>query len=371
MSFLGYARYAPRIFRKRGTDPLYLIFFVTDRCNARCPHCLLGSGKPTGEGELSLDEYEKIAEGMGPFLFLLLTGGEPFLREDLADIARVFVKKNGVRNLGIPTNGSLTERVLEGTRRILAENPGLDFAVDVSLDGIGEEHDRLRGVPGLFEKATRTLRELQTIERENAHFNANVCITMTGFNQDRVAELTRYVREKLKVRNVNNLVARPGARDDHALDVDPEIYGAWVRDLRHATETKGLAGYHDYPGADVVNAMKNLRQDLVLRELRREPPLVSCTAATLAGVVYPNGDVYPCEVLRERIGNLREHGYDFRRVWFSERGEEVRRMIRETHCHCTFECFLTNNILFQPRMLPRVAWEWARLKTRRALSRKG
>ena len=114
--------------------------------------------------------------------------------------------------------------------------------------------------------------------------------------------------------------------------------------------------------------MKNLRQDLITRIVKGEGYQVPCYAANLAGVIYATGDVYPCEILDEPLGNLRENGYDFRAIWLSERTEKVRRMIRETGCHCTFECFMTNNILFNPRVLPRMAFEWLRLKIKRALA---
>ncbi|MBM3321756.1 MAG: hypothetical protein FJY73_13920, partial [Candidatus Eisenbacteria bacterium] len=60
MSFLAYARYAGRIFKKRGADPHYIVLFVTDVCNAHCGHCLLGAVRPATQ-ELSVDEYEKIS----------------------------------------------------------------------------------------------------------------------------------------------------------------------------------------------------------------------------------------------------------------------------------------------------------------------
>ena len=131
-----YLSFAPRIVRKQGW-PLYLVFFVTRNCTAHCSHCLLGE-RSSMTDELSLSEIENMASSMGPLLFLLLTGGEPFLRDDLARIAEVFREHTGALNIGIPTNGSLTDRVANTTRDILEACPGVDLAVDVSLDGIGK-----------------------------------------------------------------------------------------------------------------------------------------------------------------------------------------------------------------------------------------
>lgn len=369
MSFLGYARFADRIVRKKGADPHYIILFVTDVCNAHCGHCLLGAVHPATR-EFTVDEYEKTSRHMGDILFLLPTGGEPFLRDDLSEIVRIFCRNNKVVNVGIPTNGSLTSKVIDQVRVMLRENPGVDLAIDVSVDAIGEEHDRLRAIPGLFEKCVWTLKELQKLEKEHKNFNVNVCTTMSAFNQKKASDVTTTMREKYGVRNVNNLVARKGARSESSLSVDGGLYGTWVDKLRDETETDLLNGYHDYPGADVINAMKNIRQDMIKGIVSgKKGYQVPCYAANLSGVVYAGGDVYPCEILEEPLGNLRDVDYDFRKIWFSKRTEEVRRKIRDTKCYCTFECFLTNNILFTPRMMPKVAAEYGKLKLRRAMAK--
>ena len=70
-----------------------------------------------------------------------------------------------------------------------------------------------------------------------------------------------------------------------------------------------------------------------------------------------------CELLIDKqIGNVRDVDYDFNRLWHSPKADEMRRYVRDTRCFCTYECFLTVNILFNPLVLPRVAKEWAALK---------
>jgi hypothetical protein len=86
--------------------------------------------------------------------------------------------------------------------------------------------------------------------------------------------------------------------------------------------------------------------------------------------MFANGDIYPCELLIDRkLGNVRDSGYDFKKIWYGKKADEARRFIRDTKCFCTYECFLTVNILFNPRMMPRILKEWGSLKLRRALRR--
>src|SRR5207237_315986 len=109
------------------------------------------------------------------------------------------------------------------------------------------------------------------------------------------------------------------------------------------------------------------RHNLIANIVRTNEYQLPCYAGNLGGALFANGDVYPCELLIDKkLGNVRDVGYDFKRIWFSEEADKTRRFIRETKCFCTYECFLTINILFNPRMLPTVLKEWSSLKLRRA-----
>lgn len=79
--------------------------------------------------------------------------------------------------------------------------------------------------------------------------------------------------------------------------------------------------------------------------------------------MFSRGQVLPCELRSDDvIGNVRDVDYDFMKLWRSPKAEEYRRDIRCNKCFCTYECFLTVNILFNPLVLPRVAAQWAQLK---------
>jgi len=161
MGSLHYLKYAKRMFYKRGASPLYFVYFVTENCNAFCKHCLLGQRTERVTDELTIDEIEKVSASMGDMLFFTPTGGEPFLRRDLPEIVKIFHINNHALNVGIPTNGSLTARVLRSVKTMLDENPDLDLHIDVSIDGLPELHDEIRGVPGLFNRAIETYQQLR------------------------------------------------------------------------------------------------------------------------------------------------------------------------------------------------------------------
>ncbi len=358
----GYLHFADRLLGKRGKDPLYVVLFITERCTANCLHCLLGpEDRPGREGELTLEEYEAISRGMGEILFLLPTGGEPFLRQDLPRIVEIFHRNNHVRNTGIPTNGSMPERVVNGVEQILDLCPEMDLGIDVSFDGVGAEHDRLRGTPGLFRKAVETYRGLEQLRDRRPGFNLNVAVTVSALNQHRLEELYRFLSEELRVRCINPLLVRGTPRDPAAAGVDPERYEAFVRLLGEEVRLGRLEGYSRFGFAGLINAMKNVRQQVIGKIIRENQQQVPCYAASLSCVITSRGEVYPCELLDRKLGSLREEGLDFQRIWRGGQAEAVRRHIHDSGCFCTYECFLTNSIIFNPRMLPRLLREWIRV----------
>ena len=145
--------------------------------------CFYEVSNEAHENELTLDEIEKISGFMGTLYWLLLSGGEPFLRHDLADLCGVFVQNNDVRYLQIPTNAWNARRIVETVHTILDENPALpNFVVNVSVDHIGEKHDEIRGVPGLYEKMCKTVRELHKVTKQYQNFVVGGNITYSGYN---------------------------------------------------------------------------------------------------------------------------------------------------------------------------------------------
>jgi len=99
MGYLDYLKHGRKMLVKRGQLPVYLVYFITDACNAKCKHCLLADGAHPGweepsmayrKQELSLEEIDKVSASMGKgsLMFLLPTGGEPFCARTSARSSR-------------------------------------------------------------------------------------------------------------------------------------------------------------------------------------------------------------------------------------------------------------------------------------------
>ncbi|HWN80465.1 MAG TPA: radical SAM protein, partial [Candidatus Udaeobacter sp.] len=122
-------------------NPRSAVIAVTLGCNSKCKTCDIWMIKP--ENELKPSDYRRLPRSL---THINVSGGEPFLRDDLPEIVRVMREVTVNPRIVISTNAILPER----TERIMREIP--DAAVRISIDGIGEAHDTTRGVPGNYDR---------------------------------------------------------------------------------------------------------------------------------------------------------------------------------------------------------------------------
>lgn len=359
---MRYCRLAHRLLKKERALPFYLIFFVTSRCNARCSHCFYVKNVAGQREELSLEEIRKLTKSIGEIFQVNLTGGEPFLREDLPEIARAFYANCNTRSFGIPTNGYDPARISEGVRRMLSANKDVNLQVSVSIDHLAEEHDRIRGFPGLFNNAVRTAEALKAIR--SPRLTVGVNLTLSTENEQDIERIYCFIRDRVQPDMVNPLAVRATPRDPRTRGFSPASYERlfllWAKDMR-AGRFKGIRGL----GLSGLLAARDLlSKRAVLDILKGERCGLECLAGKIGGVLYEDGRVAACELIQDGLGNVRDAGYDFGKVWFSKEADEVRKKIKETNCCCTHECFLNLNILFNPSLFPRLMREWLLLSLR-------
>lgn len=335
--------------------PVSLIHFVTRRCPARCRHCFIDFDDPAAfQNELTLEEISRFTKTLGGRLFNVnLTGGEPFVRDDLDEILECYVSNAGVKSVYITSNGAFPERIQQFVQRFLRSAGQSRLVISVSIDDLEGEHDANRHCPGLFAKALATVRLLQAVN--SPRFGVNVGLTVTPWNRDRVLPLYDHlVREG--VRSITaTLYRETGAAPLVDAAEMKRVVAAYAElaERIHSDRRDGVTtGFSDHLTGMILDA-KNTLVNRLLPKLALTNRFVStCPAAALFGVIYPNGDVYPCELLPQwRLGNLRDFALDFMKLWTSAKAAACRRFIVQSCCHCTFECAWTINILSHPRYL--------------------
>lgn len=357
------------IFLKRGADPRYVIFFVTSKCDARCHHCFFWRKTGVDLNELSLTEIEKISKSMSSFLQLTLTGGDAALREDLPEIARIFYRNNSVSNITIGTNGNRPDLVEKHVKEMLGFAQNAAITVDLSMDGLGKDHDKVRETPHIFENVEETFHRLALLKKNHPNLNTCIDITVSAFNQEKLMPLYYHIRDTLKPDILNAILIRGNPRNPEAKKVEIGYYEK-LNDLLEKDYSRGkFRGYSFF--TDILNVKDIILRKLIIKIHKEDRYFIPCTAGTLTAVIYPEGDVYPCELLDSPLGSLREADYDFRKIWLSKKAGEIRNRIKSDKCFCIHQCFLSNNILFNPKMFPTFFSRYVKLKLNKFIHRSG
>lgn len=352
---LEYLRYVTSTLAGRRFN--LLILFVTSRCNAKCDFCFYWDHL-NHPGDLTVEELRKISATMPPFHRLLISGGETFMRKELAEIVGLFHRQNGVATINLPTNGLLQPAIVDKTAAILTDNPGLTVNVGFSLDGLADTHDRVRGVPGCFRKAIASIKAVTALRERFPNLTVFVNSVILHENYAELPALAAYLLREVDLDTHYFNIIRGDPMNPTQRQVPHAALARLYREYErvqaiyvergHARRGRGsmaasvwrafylgrLAIYNDIQYANYT------------RGARWPMP---CTAGDTAAVIDYDGDVRICE-LRQPIGNLRDYDCDFGRLWNAQiRASEVAQMRRD-RCDCTHICFIDDSASYSPKV---------------------
>ena len=336
-----------------------VILFVTSRCNAFCKTCFYHA-ELNHPGDMSFEQIEKISRTMPRITDLWLSGGEPTLRRDVCSIIDLFVRNNGVERLIIPTNGLVKSRVCEIVDHALANHQSLDLYLNVALDGYGETHDRIRGVPGNWEKTLDCIKSLYPLkEKFTDRFRLNVNTVVCAENYQEIEKLAEYMWANFRLDGQYfNIVRGETLVGDEIKKVPGEVLPSMYSYVSKLTKRYGDRMFKDddaskrfvknvaYVGAITTHYRV---QHANFQESTAWP--FPCTAGETIAVIDYNGDVRACE-LREKFATLADYDYDFGALWTAnERELELKAIDGGKACWCTHVCFIHDSMRHSPRAL--------------------
>jgi len=330
----------------------YLIFYVTNRCNFRCKFCFYYAEIEKGRkpDELNLEEIEKLSKTIGPLLQLSLTGGEPFLRKDFAELTQLFIDNCAVRFLSIPTNGSLTDRMVAYLETVLPRNPDTFLRLTFSIDGIGADHDEARSLPGSYQKIVNSYAAISPLRRRFANLVLDANSVFTAKSENTLLDTMVHLHENFEFDNLSVTFAR-GDIKDPSLKTESEAYYKKVNDylesIRRTKESRWL-----YP---LVRGVRDVSRQNLIKTVFHDEFVTPCVAGRKLVVISETGVVHPCELLDRPMGNVRDTGFDLPAILRKAESKETRKWIRDTKCKCSFECALGANVVWNASMYPKLA----------------
>lgn len=342
-------KFLPRIFYHKG-NPLQFIFFITSRCNLRCQHCFYAENLNKSKNELSIKEIERMSQNMGSLLWFSMTGGEPFLREDIARIAEIFYRNNKFHLLTIPTNGLLQDSIIQSASEICKKCKNAHIIIYVSLDGLEETHNQIRRTPDGFKKAIGTIQELKKLKKFFKNFNIGTVTNCNAENQKEMKALALFIKDKIKPDSMTIGMIRGKPRSGPLGAVNLKPYFDFIKVQKEGWSAGDLA-YYNFFGKFFLQRKELLQKKITSTIFNENRYVIPCHAGNISCVMTETGDLYPCEILNKKIGNIRDANYNFNKLWYSDRAEEIRKFIKDTKCYCTYECAITTNILFNIKQL--------------------
>ncbi|RMF92319.1 MAG: 4Fe-4S cluster-binding domain-containing protein [Candidatus Schekmanbacteria bacterium] len=337
----------------------YVILFVTQRCNARCKTCFSWKTDPQKlKNELSIDEYEKITSKMRDFVWLSIGGGEPFLREDIAEIVNLFHKNCSVSAFTITTNCLQPEKTAEKVEQILKRNNNADIKIVLSVDGTEEVHDSIRGIEGNFKKFVETYSLLYPLKRNFPNLFLFTNTTFCRDNQHNIDELLDYLNSNFHFDGNTMGLVRGDARIPSQKDIDIELYFNAIEKIRSLErETKEIGKFN--------NIVFDMMTDVNKRTLLERKMILPCVAGKKAITIDSDGTVLPCEMMPQlfpnedwKLGDLRSFDYDIDALLSSEKSKMLIKRIQDMKCHCTFECYNLCNVVFNYNSGFKILWRY-------------
>lgn len=332
----AYLKAALRTARYRAFDalgmvkPLKLRIGLTNRCNARCIMCNVwkqcDNEAPALERELRVDELVLIFERNKRFLSQLnhisLTGGEPTLRRDFVEVMRTIHRFFPELNVSINSNGFTTQRILGLVEQVLEFHPR--FSVMVSLDALGEAHDRVRGVPGAVGRVLKTIEGLCAFRERYPAFKVETNTVLTPINAADADVLYKFCRENRV--SYNPIYCVQGElyfnEQQDNVSLTPEARSAYIAHF------SGLLEHDD-----------SLQTREIMDQLLDRPRDFNCWAGRIMMLVEENGDVFPnggCPA-DFVMGNLRQHDYSFAQLLAAPEAKKV--LTRTLPCRlCRLSC---------------------------------
>lgn len=286
--------------------PLVVSWNVTSRCNLKCFHCYMNAGEKEFRDELSTDAAKllihQIAEVSRPLL--ILSGGEPLLREDIFEIIR-YGADRGLK-IGMGSNGMLIDDDVASKLK----DVGM-WTVAISLDSsIPERHDEFRGVKGCWEHAVNAIKSLK---KNGVQVQVNATVTKQNYSEvDDIMALA----EDLGVDNFHLFFLVPTGRGTSIEDITPRMYEDMITSTLAQT-TKHKLNVKPSCAPQFMRVAKDQGIDMS-RWLR------GCVAGLYYCRIYPSGEVTPCPYLPINLGNIRD--VSFRDIWFNS---EVFKAMRD------------------------------------------
>lgn len=287
---------------------------VTYRCNGRCTMCNRYQQPSKPEEEIKIDTIKKLPQ----MYFTNITGGEPFIREDLPEIVEELYQKSD--RIVISTNGSYTERIINLCKKFPK------VGIRISIEGLEETNNKIRGIEDGYHKGYTTLQKLVQMKHPDIGFGMTV---QDSNAKDVIAlyQLAEAMGMEFATASLHNsfyFVKEENKIEDKMM-VAKELEKLVNQLLETNSPKKWFRAYFNHG---------------LINYIFGQDRLLPCNMAFDTFFIDPFGDVMPCNGTKEKevMGNLNQQNWD--ELWNSEQANQVRNKVR----HCKRQCWMIGSV---------------------------
>jgi MoaA/NifB/PqqE/SkfB family radical SAM enzyme len=326
------------------------ILAITFKCNSKCKTCNVWEYHAKNKGkikeEMDFNEFKTFIDNNLQLEDISLTGGEIFLKDELVNMW-LYMDKKGFRTGG-PCNAVNMEITKRKTTELLTNLSGKNkHLIQFSIDGIGEEHDRIRGIPGNFDNALELLKWAMDKKKKHKFIELSISHNITRTNYKNLPQFIDYFV---------NLGIKPSQISFRPVQISESRYenlesGEVFRDISEYKEViKVIRQIQDkYPVYK-----QNLFINNLIKYLRNPTKLIApCYAGYNFVYINPFWEVFPCSYFDSKLGNLRENNFTLKKIVATKEFKKVGRNIKKGNCpKCWTTCFGIRSMLSDPIQLP-------------------
>lgn len=307
--------------------PIVANLFLTNKCNLSCITCDMWQRYPFDEiKKVELDYFFKNSTLLKKLLFINIEGGEIFALDEPYEYIFIILQYAKPLAVRFTTNGYNTEQIVVSTKKILKYTK-LNLGFRISLDGLRQTHDYIRGREGAFDNALRTIENLVKLRKTFNNLSINIGFTVNALNYieiEDIYKLANRLRVGFTIKPVQAtkiLLTQGNLKNNLLLRDDMNNY--IIEQLKNIR-----IGYMPFS----ERLVHHLSHTQFLRYLRFRKRTIKCYAGNATLSLLPTGDISICFINNYIIGNLYRHNLD--EIWRSKRAEEVRKQIRKSSCCC-------------------------------------
>lgn len=328
-------------------QPSFLILFVTSQCNAKCSFCFYGDQLNVNRKSdpiLTTYEMDNISRKCGNVPYLLLSGGEPVLRDDLEKVVGFFIENANSQFITIPSNGLSPERSEKLFRNLTAKYPKCHFRAAFSIDFPDERHDSIRGVPGCLNSILESTERINELKISRKNLTLDVVSVYLHENTEIHPEFRQWVRNHINPDNHELHFLRPDWPEVSVKGLNTQLFLEELMAYRKVSTTRENRFLSPFFRGLNTLYIKNLKRIMNGEHISR------CTAGRKITVITETGKVRLCEFRQEVLGDLRKSNYDLKLIL--RNSKSILNKMNKQKCSCTWECAISTNIVSNPKFLP-------------------